>query len=102
MRGDTDMIIRRTTPDDAIALLRLASLDSQRPLGSDALVAVVDGQIHAAVSLSDGRAVADPFRPTAELVDLLRMRAEQLEAPRMPARSRLARLLPARGATADA
>jgi hypothetical protein len=96
------MIIRRTTPDDAIALMRLASLDSQRPLGPDALVAVVDGQIHAAVSLGDGRAIADPFRHTAELVDLLRMRAEQLEVPSLEPRSRLARLLPARGATADA
>jgi hypothetical protein len=96
------MIIRRSTPDDAIVLMRLASLDSQRPLGPDALVAVVGGEIHAAVSLADGRAIGDPFRPTAELVALLRMRAEQLEAPAAERRPWLARLLPQRGAPADA
>jgi hypothetical protein len=96
------MMIRRTTPDDATQLMRLAALDSQRPLGPDALVAVVAGEIHAAVSLADGRTVADPFRPTAELVDLLQMRAEQLAAPAEPKRSLRARLLPQRGATADA
>jgi hypothetical protein len=96
------MMIRRTTPDDAAQLMRLAALDSQRPLGPDALVAIVGGQIQAAVSLADGRAVADPFRPTAELVDLLRMRSAQLAAPAEPRRSLRARLLPQRGATADA
>ena len=96
------MVIRRTTPDDGAALLRLASIDSARPLGPDALVAVVDGELRAAVSLRDGRAIADPFRPTAELVELLRVRAAQLEAPaRARPRSRLGRLLPARGAAAD-
>jgi hypothetical protein len=102
MRGAIDMMIRRTTPDDAIALMRLASLDSQPPFGHDALVAVVDGEIRAAVSLADGRAIANPFEHTAELVELLRMRAEQLETPAAPGRSWLARLLPQRGATADA
>ena len=96
------MIIRRTTPDDSAALLRLASLDDTHPLAGDALVAEIDGEVRAAVSLADGRAIADPFRHTAELVDLLRMRAAQLEAPVAPRRSLLARLLPARGATADA
>jgi hypothetical protein len=47
-------------------------------------VAEVDGNIHAAISLSDGRAIADPFRHTAELVDLLKMRAAQLTQPAEP------------------
>ena len=81
MRGEPDMIIRRTTPDDTLALLRLAALDDAAALRGDALVAEVDGRIHAAVSLTDGRAIADPFHHTAELVDLLKMRAEQLTAP---------------------
>jgi hypothetical protein len=96
------MIIRRTTPDDAAALERLAALDSKRPLGGDALAAVVDGQIVAAVSLTGEHAVADPFRPTADLVAMLEMRAEQLAEPPAPSRSLRARLLPQRGATADA
>lgn len=86
MRGPGDMIIRRTIPDDTAALLRLAALDDARALHGDALVAEVDGQIHAAIALSDGRAIADPFRPTAELVDLLKMRAAQLTQPAEPRR----------------
>ncbi len=72
------MIIRRTTRDDTAVLRRLAALDDAAALRGDALVAEVDGQIHAAVSLSDGRAIADPFRHTAALVDLLKLRAQQL------------------------
>ena len=74
------MIIRRTTPDDGAALRRLAALDDARALRGDALVAEVDGEIRAALSLTDRRAIADPFRPTAELVELLRTRAAQLHA----------------------
>jgi hypothetical protein len=81
MRGDRDMIIRRTTPDDTAVLRRLAALDDAAALRGDALVAEVDGEIAAAISLSDGRAIADPFRHTAELVELLRMRAAQLTEP---------------------
>jgi hypothetical protein len=32
----------------------------------------------AALSLSDGRVVADPFTPTAELIELMRLRARQI------------------------
>jgi hypothetical protein len=96
------MIIRRTTPGDADALRRLAALDSRRPLSGDALVAVVDGELHAAVSLTGGDAIADPFKPTADLVAMLEMRAAQLAGPEPSRRSLRARLLPARGATADA
>jgi hypothetical protein len=82
------MIIRRTTPGDTTALLQLAALDDAHALQGDTLVAEVDGQIHAAIDLSDGRAIADPFRHTAELVDLLRMRATQLTEPAKPAKRR--------------
>ena len=34
--------------------------------------------ILAAMPLSGGRAIADPFEPTAELLDLLALRREQL------------------------
>jgi hypothetical protein len=102
MRGDGTMIIRRTTPDDITALRRLAALDSKRPIESDALVAEVDGELLAAVSLTGDEAVADPFKPTADLVAMLEMRAAQLATPPEPPRSLRARLLPARRATADA
>jgi hypothetical protein len=96
------MIIRRTTPDDAAALTRLAALDSKRPLAGDALVAEVDGDILAAVSLAGDEAIADPFKRTADLVAMLEMRAQQLAAPPAPRTSLRTRLLAQRGATADA
>jgi hypothetical protein len=67
--------IRAARPDDAITLRDLAELDSAAVLHGDVLVAVVDVEIRAALSLSDGRAIADPFRRTADLVELLRTRA---------------------------
>lgn len=77
--GDMAVTIRRATADDAAALLRLAALDSG-PFPQAALVAEVDGSIWAARSLSTGAAVADPFRYTAELVELLHERARHLLA----------------------
>jgi hypothetical protein len=70
--------LRLAGPDEADELARLAELDSQRPLRGDALVAVVDGHLVAAISLESDRVVADPLVPTAEASDLLRTRAVQL------------------------
>jgi hypothetical protein len=67
--------IRLAHPDDEAALLRLAALDSAPAPHGDVLVARVDGEILAAVALESGRAIADPFRSTADLVELLRTRA---------------------------
>jgi hypothetical protein len=51
----------------------------------------VDGHAVAALSLEDGRVVANPFVRTVEVVAVLRVRAEQLSvAP--PRRHRLARV----------
>lgn len=71
------LIIRPAYPDDHAALERVARLDSRRPLSrrGPALVAERDGRILAALSVADGRAIADPFAPTADLVALLRLRA---------------------------
>lgn len=87
----TDIVIRRADASDARALLRLAALDSAEvpPAGPEVLLAEVAGQIVAAVH--DGRAIADPFRHTAGIVDLLDMRARQLTpaaTPRQPRRRR--------------
>ena len=73
------MVIRMAVPADHRALRRLAALDCARPLRGNALVALLDGEPLAALALGDGRAVADPFARTAELVELLRVRASQLE-----------------------
>jgi hypothetical protein len=66
--------IRRAHELDDRALTRLAALDSARALSGDVLVAEQDGALRAAVALADGRIIADPFHPTGELVDLLRLR----------------------------
>jgi hypothetical protein len=74
----TDIVIRPTTASDTPALWRLAALDDA-PVphaGPDVLIAEVDGQPLAA--LVGDRAIADPFRRTAPLVELLRLRAHQL------------------------
>lgn len=76
--------IRHAFPDDSLALLRLAALDSSEPPGQPALIAEVDGEPRAALSLRDGRVIADPFRRTQALVDLLRARAAQLTAADVP------------------
>jgi hypothetical protein len=71
--------IRFSYPDDETALQRLAALDSQPILAAPALVAEVGGELWAAVSLGgEPRAIADPFRPTAELVALLGERSQRL------------------------
>ena len=84
----TDIVIRRATPSDAPALWQLAALDdAPAPQATaDVLIAEVGGEPVAA--LSGERAVADPFRPTASLVELLRLRARQLEAAAGPDGSR--------------
>ena len=87
----TDIVIRRADASDARALTRLAALDSAAaPLaGPDVLIAEVDGQPVAA--LHHGRAVADPFQPTASVLELLRVRAGQVDGTK---RSRRALRLP--------
>jgi hypothetical protein len=73
-------VIRAATDQDVRALLRLASLDSQRPLGGHILIGEIDGVPAAAISLSDGRVVSDPFLHTALLTQSLRMRAAAINA----------------------
>jgi hypothetical protein len=68
--------IRLARPDDQATLLRLAALDSAPAPRGDMLVALVDGEILAGIALDGGRAIADPFRHTADLVQLLRTRAQ--------------------------
>jgi hypothetical protein len=77
--------IRMAVPADAAALRRLAELDSARaPDPVPMLLAEVDGELRAALPLDGERAIADPFRRTAELVAILAERARQLAPP--PAR----------------
>jgi hypothetical protein len=72
MTNRSIIALRPAAPDEDSVLRRLADLDSAAPLRGPVLLALTDGEPVAALSLSDGRAVADPFRPTAELITLLR------------------------------
>ena len=96
--GESTVVIRIATPADLDDLRRLAALDSARALLGTLLVAERDGEIRAAYSVEEGRAIADPFVPTAGLVELLRARSARLRGER-PARAggrRRLRLVPAR------
>jgi hypothetical protein len=67
--------IRPSYADDDLALIRLAALDSAPTPSGPMLLAEVDGELRAAVSLEDHSAIADPFFPSLHLVTLLRTHA---------------------------
>ena len=70
--------VRGAVAADTPALERLAALDSSRVPSGDLLIAEVSGQPRAAVAVTTGTAIADPFHPTAELVEHLRDRARHV------------------------
>jgi len=84
--SSASVTIRYARPDDALALLDLAALDSSYAPHGVVLVAEVGGRLWAALSLEDGHAIADPFRPSGELAFLLAERARQIARtmPREP------------------
>jgi hypothetical protein len=82
--------IRLTIPSDGLELERLRQLDSHPGLDGVALVAEVDGRLLAAIS-PGGEAIADPFRRSAEAVELLRLRSRQLDDDRRTSRDGLRR-----------
>jgi hypothetical protein len=73
-------LIRFATRHDSDSLRDLAELDSRKPLDGRVLVADLDGTPAAALSLDDGRVIADPFQRTDHLVANLRMRAGAIRA----------------------
>ena len=88
------LTIRRATPADAFSLKRLAAVDSGSPPTGDVLLAEMGDELWAAVSIDTGATVADPFRPSGDLVELLRFRARRLNGEAGAQRHGLARLLP--------
>jgi hypothetical protein len=73
---DSQTISLRVASDrDATVIEKLSALDSKPALHAPAVVALVDGRPVAAASLSDASVVADPFVPTADLVEMLRVHA---------------------------
>jgi len=77
-----NVTVRRSTSGDESGLARLAALDSASPPRGPALIAEADTRMLAALPLGSGRPIADPFEPTAELVQLLELRRSQIDAAR--------------------
>jgi hypothetical protein len=99
--GTESVTLRFGGAGDEAALARVAHLDSAMPPAQPVLLAEVGREVVAALSLADGSVVADPFRPSTNIVELLRARARQLdgETParlRSPSRSWLRPVAPAR------
>jgi len=79
--------IRSATAHDHAELARLAALDTAAVPTGRILLAESDGEVQAAIEVATGRVVADPFRPTAGLAELLRLRAARLaRSPAAPDR----------------
>lgn len=74
--------VRPAYSADDPALRQLAALDCAAVPPAPLLLAEVDGELRAALSLWDGAVIADPFHPTIALVELLRARAETQHAGR--------------------
>jgi hypothetical protein len=93
------VLIRAARGSDGVALERLAALDSARVPAGELLVAETDGAIVAAHAPAVGKTIADPFRRTADVVELLELHAARTHAggrrraairPRLLPRARVA------------
>ena len=83
------LVIRAAGPGDRAKLARLAQLDGKRGLDGDRiLIAELDGVPRAALALHGSAVLADPFHPTAALIDVLKLRAAQLRGDPPAARRR--------------
>ncbi len=91
MTSPASLSLRHATAADSGAVAYLSELDEAERLTGSVLLAFAGDRPVAAMSLDDGRTVADPFTPTANVVDLLRVRARQ-ERSVAPRRLGLGRL----------
>jgi hypothetical protein len=76
----SDIAIRRATTGDRDAVERLAALDSAKAPRGEVLLGVVAGEPWAALGVDDRHVVADPFRPSGQVVALLQARAQHVSA----------------------
>jgi len=88
--------LRLADSSEAGAVRLLAELDSAPELNGPVVIALIDGDAVAGLSLLDQRVVANPFIPTCDAVALLRLRAKHLSS--VPADRRRRRVLGVRSA----
>lgn len=79
---DSELTVRALQASDTDAVRLLAALDGRHMPSGPVLVAELDNEVVAALPLDGGQALADPFRPTANVVALLELRARQLLSAR--------------------
>jgi hypothetical protein len=84
--------LRSARSDEEGVVRRLAALDDAPALVGPAMLAVIDGEAVAALSLEDLRVVANPFVRTQHAVALLRLRADHLSGRSQRRRRRPRRL----------
>ena len=93
--------LRDASESDAAHLQRLARLDSRpQPPAGRLVVAIDEGVLVAAVAVESGDVIADPFRSTAPVVALLRLRAQAMRISEPPRRRIFGRFGRVRGAAA--
>ncbi|MBK5115813.1 MAG: hypothetical protein JJE23_02725 [Thermoleophilia bacterium] len=73
--------IRPATAADAVALKRLAELDSAPSLTGEVLVAECGDEAVAAIAIGTGSVIADPFRLTAKVTSMLAIERRGLAGP---------------------
>ena len=73
-----EVTVRVARAGDAERVRRLAELDGRRAPNGPMLVAEVRGELLAARSIDGKGSIADPFHPTAHLVELLELRSAHL------------------------
>jgi hypothetical protein len=83
------LTVRLAAAEDWPLLRVVAELDSAELPSAPLLVGERDGRAVAALSLTDGSVIANPFVRTADVVAMLRLRARQLgvERRRLPGRA---------------
>jgi hypothetical protein len=77
-----EVTIRMLSETDRESVARLAQLDTSPVPEGDVLGAVVDGRLVAAISLTNGDAVANPFTQSDGARAMLEVRAGQLNGKR--------------------
>jgi hypothetical protein len=87
--------LRYAVPADAAAIERLAEIDSSYAPRGVVLVAEIEDELWAAVSVDDGHAVSDPFRPTGELVHRMMATARRVRRAEKTRTAPLPRVWPA-------
>ena len=91
---NSTLTIRHATASDSDAIERLAALDSSSAPPGEVLLAEVGDELWAAVEVDSGIAIADPFRSSGDLVELLRLHANGTSGRRFrPARRLIPRLV---------